>query len=133
MADEPKIDFIRIDFPSDKITIKDLRKLHPDQVDADESPTLFDPPLSDGSPRTIADDTIGQMLYTERLIAKEVFNEALGRQSQELFSREEYTAELAASYARYGVATGPHHAEQLVRGIETQASAQARAHTGRRP
>jgi hypothetical protein len=131
MVENPKIDFTKIDFPSDGLTVKTLRKVHPDQIDADAFPSLF----SQGN-RGSADNLLGNLLHDERTIAEAAFNGALGKPPHEFLGKQElqsYADELSDIYTQYGLATGKHHAQELIRGIEAQGIAQARQLSGKQP
>jgi hypothetical protein len=129
MSDDLEIDLTKIEFPSDGMTIKQIRTLHPEQVDAKIDPSLFGGPHGSQD----ADNTVGLLLFTERLVAKRAFDDTLARKSDELFTLTEYADDLAEMYMRHGIASGSHHAQQLIRHIESQAAAQARTSSGRRP
>lgn len=127
-AEEPEIDYViytSIAFPSDNLTIRDLRRAHPDQFDVDDGPDFFD----HVGENILADDTIGTMLYVERLLARGAYEEARGNRDyllkKQAVEREGLIAELAEDYMRYGLASGPQHAQQLIRDFEAQAAAQA--------
>jgi hypothetical protein len=120
------INLSAIHFPSDSLTIGAVRKLHRDKFDGDVNPTFFHE-----LPRSGADRSIGLMLFIERALARIAFDTALGEPLTELLTRDEFVGDLAELYARYGIANGPHHAQQLVRTFEAEATSQAR-HTFRR-
>lgn len=133
MADRPKpqIDLTKIDFPSDRLTIGTLRRVHPEQVDTGEDIDLFSKDFGGA-----AGDMVTGMLIAERDIATAAFNRALGIPAPPPLDKDmlEGLAEaVTEDYIRYRIASGKHHAEQLIRGIESQATEQARGHLGRRP
>jgi hypothetical protein len=131
MSESPTIDLSGLDFPSDHLTVKALREAHRDQFDQDFNPTYFRQRWSPDS----GERTVGLMLYLERVLAASAFNQAVGGQNEVVtgFDRNTFVEELTAFYVRYGLATGGHHAEQLIRGMESEAAAQARGKAGRRP
>jgi len=111
---EPRLDLTRIDFPSDRITIKNLRQL---------SPQAFDPRSKEWA--DFEDDLeLPGFLRLERDLANAAFDAVLGRRTV-VMSGEEVEM-LAALYVRYKLASGPHHAEQLIRSFEQAAAEQAR-------
>lgn len=115
------IDYTSISFPSDRITVRDIRKAHPDLIDV-EGDHFF------GEPE--AADTVGNVILLERLLARAAFEAALGKSGNVInergLSRADCLEDLAPLYATYGVASGPEHTEQLVRDFEAQAAAQAK-------
>ena len=129
MEDSPQIDFTKIAFPSDSLTIGTLRKLHPADLDSQSKPDFTERSHSLGAELT-------DMLWVEREIAEAAFNRALGRPTEGDRTGQDWQDcldQVAGIYTRYGIASGQHHAEQLFRDIETQAVAQARQHGGRQP
>lgn len=116
---EPKFDFTRIAFPSDRIAIKDLRRLFPTQFDQREGE--FDDFIDHHT-------QLHELLRRERSTAIRAMAGALGisREQGDRFRAETDRTDLIELYVLYGLASGPHHAEQLIRDIEAQASAQAR-------
>ncbi|MGH9616408.1 MAG: hypothetical protein ACRD28_06660 [Acidobacteriaceae bacterium] len=122
MSDQPspRIDYTRIHFPSDSVTIGTLRAVSPFRLDVDE-------------PRFI--DEVG-MLTVERLLARRAFDAALGRpvtDKDDVPSRKGWIDDLADDYKRYGVARGPKTALRLIEAFEAEAASQAREHLGRTP
>lgn len=116
------IDFKSIAFPSDRVTVADLRRAHPERFDA-EGGDLFEPAASG---RCFYLELI---LFMERLLARAAFEEALGDSGGILgtrgLDRDGCVEELTEYYRLYRVADGRHATEELVRGIESQAAAQA--------
>ena len=72
-----RIDFAKIDFPSDELTLKTIRRLHPGQIDAGAGAdiTVF----TDGD---MVSKSAGAMLTDlldgERTLAEAAFNRVLG-------------------------------------------------------
>src|SRR6185437_6526609 len=120
----PSLDFSRITFPTDHLTVKDIRR---------EWYQAASRPQRNGSLLVGLED----LIETERELAQSAFYSALGAASPlglpEIGDTDGARSVLAAEYDRRGVASGRHAAEQLVRSIETQAAAQAAAYLGRRP
>jgi hypothetical protein len=121
MSDQalPQIDYTRIHFPSDSVTIGKLRAVLPFRLDVDE-------------PRLI--DVVG-MLTVERWLARQAFDATLGREiphaNDSSRGRNELVGDLVADYKTYGVARGPKTALQLIKAFEAEAVAQAREHLGK--
>lgn len=122
MAESPKIDFTKIDFPSDGLTIKVLRHIHRDQIDAEQLPTFF----TDRERADSAEDLLTNLLYCERALAEAAFDRHLGKPPADPLGVEGFAEELERLYVRYGIASGHHHAEQLIRNFESQAVVLAR-------
>ena len=118
-TDLSKLDLSGLQFPSDSLTIRSFRLKHPELFDRgfgddDEMQPLF---FLDGH----AEHTVGNMLYVERLVAAAAFAKAAGISPFKLpVAVEDLEEGLAKQYVEYGVATGPHHAAELIRGIESQ-------------
>lgn len=127
MTTQKSIEFRTIAFPSDNLTIKALRQAHPDQIDTNPLPTFF----TNRNRHDSAEDMLTDLLYSERSIAEMAFYRALGKSPPEPCDVEAFSEELTRLYIRYGIASGEHHAAQLIRDFESQATAQARGHTGR--
>jgi hypothetical protein len=120
------LDFSQISFPSDRISIRSLRTLHPQWFDhgfylfdADESqltqPQYF---LREDMPGLATDD-VGVMLLRERLIATCAYADAKGLPRPWQWKIEEEKQELLDSYITHGLASGgPHQAQELIRQIE---------------
>ncbi len=129
---EPQLDLTKIAFPSDSLTVKKLREV---------LPRYFDNPSR--GPFVEANGEWEAMLSFERWIAELAFDAARGETisqfdamrgltlSQSIQRRrnelESYKEDLQELYVKYGLASGPHHVEQLVRDIETQAQNQAQS------
>jgi hypothetical protein len=119
------IDLTTVDFPSDLLTIKALRGLFPDKLN------LYPSEFYD-----FDEIELPAMLEFERSLASRAFNAILGKSPQgslESGEAEEDREMLAAIYTRYGMASGPHHAEQLIRAFEQSAAEQARRHAPKSP
>lgn len=126
----PVIDFRRIAFPSDGLTVGVLRRLFPKQFDTEPNPSFFSSsPFRSAHGLEHVDDAVGGMLYVERKMALSAFSLAIGDSHPERSLapevRDDYASELVQFYVRYGIAPGKAAAEQLIRTIESQAAAQA--------
>ena len=124
---EPVVDLTKIDFPSDKLNVKKLRELYPNK---------FDHIDQYGNVALHADAGAWEAtLANERRCASRAFNAAMGRpfnwNDRGVHDPEWYDQErewVRAAYIRWGLATGEHHAEQLLRSVEQVAAEQAKAY-----
>jgi hypothetical protein len=125
------LDLTGIRFPSDALSIGMLRAKHPE---------LFDKGFALGGdnvqPKFFfglhAETIVANMLYCERVIVVSAYAEALGVKGLELGMKgpelgvelecdvSDFKDELSKLYIRYGVASGTHHADQLIRDLEQQ-------------
>jgi hypothetical protein len=131
----PAIDFRRIAFPSDGLTVGVLRRLFPKQFDSEPDTSFFSgSPFRSAHGLEHAEDAVGGMLYMERQLALSAFSLTVGdphpKRSLAPEDRDDYAAELGQLYVRYGIAPGNAAAQQLIRSIESQAIAQAAGHGG---
>ncbi len=129
-ASVPPIDFTKIAFPSDKITLADLRRVHPREFDT-RGRNFFDGPRMSRAVNSGPQETLAEMLSIERMIARLVF-ESVSRGKPEasvLNSKWEDDVELIEALARYyehyGVTQGPQESMLRIRSIEEQAAEQA--------
>ncbi len=126
----PPLDFAKIVFPSDKITLADLRRVHPREFDTGGR-NFFDGPRMSKADNAWPQEALAEMLSIERLIARLVFDSVRrGKpQASVLNSTWEDDAELIEAlsryYERYGVAHGAQESLPLIRSIEHQATKQA--------
>ena len=121
----PKLDFKQIDFPTDHITVRDIRQEWYHATSRFQITTALVKALED-------------IIETERELAEGAFYDALGieppAEVHKGFGGADAAREvLAHEYERRGIASGEHAAELLVSSIETQAAAQAAKLLGRRP
>jgi hypothetical protein len=131
---EPKVDFTQIDFPSDELTVKVLRKAFPDGFDVDVAKDSLS--LSDDRAyvRRTMDDGLGGFIDVERMVAERAFKVALGQSvtgDPNISNKHELIDILVHRYKQFGLARGEHEALTMLRRIETQAEAQARQYPGR--
>lgn len=123
----PGMDLARIAFPSDKITLADLRRVHAKEFDA-RGRNFFDGPKMGRPVEDWPQEALSDMLSIERLIARMVFESARQGKPQAslLTSRWEDDIELvdllSRYYMRYGLARGPQDAWLLIGSIEEQAT-----------
>jgi hypothetical protein len=111
---EPHIDLMKIDFPTDNLTVKTIRRLFP-QIDS-ERLNNFEKIELDG------------MLSLERDLAKVAFDQVLKRDTMSWAMSGEEEEMLGWLYVRYGLANGPRVAEELIRKFQQSAAEQAREH-----
>lgn len=109
------VDHESIDFPSDRITLGQMRRLEPRLFDAEH--------LRNDS----AAQAEGHSVYSIELrLAQDALDSALGLPaSGSGFSREWWVEVLDEAYQRYGVSSGTHQARKLVRAIESAGASQA--------
>jgi hypothetical protein len=131
-APAPQIDYSRLSFPSDALTVGQLRKSWPKPFNTFGHGVRMEEAFHDG-----VSTHLYSLVSAERELAKLVFDVALGRYDDE--KPDVQTAEdtrwsisecLISDYTRYGLAHGRHHAEQQIRDLEAAAEAQVRAHLG---
>lgn len=119
---EPLLDLAKIAFPTDRLSIKELRKLFPDEFDAgdDKRVHYFDP----YGPRRF----LAFMLDTERDLARTTFDIAMGKANHiDKNTLKSIKKDLAALWIEHGLASGPHHARQQIRDIEAQVFEQTKS------
>ena len=71
------------------------------------------------------------IIEAERTLAKFAFDKALGRPTISQSKWENHEQSLELTYPEVGLATGPQHAQQLVRDLKEAAVAQAREYLGK--
>ncbi|WP_337173567.1 hypothetical protein [Paludisphaera sp.] len=124
---KPKFEHERLDYPSDRVTIKMIRASKPSAFEKIDSDFFFAEGLY--NPRI----GIGCMLEQERQIAHRAFAAAVGEPdpyADEDLSRKDLIRMLTDEYKPLGLSSGIKHTEQLVRDIERQAVAQAHKQLG---
>jgi hypothetical protein len=125
------LDFSECTFPSDAISIAQMRQVHPLLFDVGietakgQQPVFMLAPFDGGHVL----DTIGMMLHCERIIAADSYAAKLGLEPPDA-DIELFKEELANYYIKYGLAKGEHHAQELVRNIERMGASLAK---GRQP
>jgi hypothetical protein len=119
-----KLDLSGLKFPSDAISVGAIRKLHPELFDIgyvyaheEEQPKFFFQPT-----RAYHSDSIGEMIQMERFIATTAYAKSAGIPPPPPpdYEMEE---ELARLYVHFGVASGKHVADELIRDVEKQGAA----------
>ena len=123
-------DYAKIRFPSDKLSIADLRRLFPEDIDHNPRKPI----LRVGE----SDLTLVSLLYNERRIADIACGngphlylsfgatptaEDVERDVE--LQRQTSTEELVRLYQKFGLAKGPKSALQLIKGIEAAARSQS--------
>jgi len=131
----PKIDLAAIDYPTDKLTVKMIRKRFPKAFDVEPESDAYTGNGLRPLHRVSIDNVLAAVVDYERVLADWAFKDALGQPVSKaggrLLDRETTVESLASDYVKFGLARGEHEANALVRGIEAQAAAQARQHGGR--
>jgi hypothetical protein len=131
MVESPEIDLTKMVFPSDGMSIKAMRRLWPEAVDTGERVNLFSNPTGGR-----AGEILFTMLMMERDLARAMFGLEFGREPSIMYADDDVkllAEDLSHLYTRVGIADGSISAKELIRGIESQAVAQARQHTPPRP
>jgi hypothetical protein len=126
----PQINLDILDYPSDGLTVKQLRTLFPEQFREDGPSNFFSRENRSNS------GLIEYIVVFERDLAKHAFDRVLGRSSEWMAPARprDLRGHLADLYARFQIAQGPQEARQLIRDLEKAAAEQARQHIrGRRP
>jgi len=132
VADSPEsplqaqIDFTMLNFPSDILTMKDLRRLYPEGFQHAKGFSPHHVPFFEER----RGETFFTLVGFERLLALNAFDRALGRLAEEdtATTREDIAKYLDEFYIRAGIAPGPAAARQLLRNLETAAADQAFRH-----
>ena len=127
------VDFSPIEFPSDRISIKTLRQVHPDLFDkgfADEHNDDDQPQFFYNDHHGSQLERLAEMLHYERLIAADAYAKATGLEMPERVEASELVLsakeDLERHYKHFGIADGPNETKELTRGIERQARALAK-------
>ncbi|MCA9040730.1 MAG: hypothetical protein KDA65_10315 [Planctomycetaceae bacterium] len=113
------IDFRGTDFPSDRLTIRQLRELEPDLFDQGFQREESVQPLYFFQ-EDHTENGIGSLLFLERLNATWAYAKAKGIDGPKDWDRETYRDELIDFYRKFKLASGIKHAEELVRDVERQ-------------
>lgn len=123
---DPHIDLTQISFPSDQLTIQMLRKNYPGSFDRE---AVLPENRKQFLGRTSIENAIGGTIDFERHLAVLEFKRVLGlplTKEEGQFKRDNLAKNLIEEYVHLGLAAGENHGEQLIRDVESQASAQAR-------
>jgi hypothetical protein len=113
-----RLDFSGFKFPSDVLSIGTLRAKHPE---------LFDKGFDGGEnaqpqfffQAKYAEAVLANMLFCERLIAVCSYAKTRAMEGPE-YEVSDFKKDLTTLYMQYGLASGPHHANELIREIERQ-------------
>jgi hypothetical protein len=131
-TDEQSIDFTLIAFPSDSLTISTVRKAYPYSFDLPDRNEFIRSNSARYNSRKSIEDALGGLINFERIVASLAFKKALGLplsdQESDFKSSGDSLDFLAEEYVLLALAAGPHEARELIKGIESQATAQARLH-----
>ena len=116
MSDIPPIDFSRIPFPTDKLTVGDIRARTPHFFETWE----------------VNLENLQGLLMTERTVAGKAYAAALRQPDPHPnWRQDDLTLALMDVYKAYGLTTGIKHTRELKKSIEAAAQAQAADHLGR--
>jgi hypothetical protein len=113
---KPYFDSRKIAYPTDQLTVKQLRQLYPDDFDKDGGA---------GGPGCPLDGECQAILAFERRVAYAAFLAAVGEPVRR-YEREFERDALVKAYIKCGLATGKHEAKELIRTFEQAAAEQAR-------
>lgn len=136
MVDLPPPDFSAIDFPSDTLSFKTLRRLYPEHFDTTDTGMLM-ALLKETNGNPILH--IIDMIHTERELAELVYHHTdktpgkYGKEARK-WAKEEIRLMkkmLTERYTRFEIASGPFAAAELITSITSQAAEQARSVLGR--
>jgi hypothetical protein len=134
-ATEPVIDLTKIEFPTDRLTVKMLRKVSPQGFDVEPPPDpVLDRLLNRPLRRQSLDDVLACVIDAERILAEMAFKSALGqsiRDDDRQGGRATIHLNLSSDYVGLGLAPGKKAAREMLKDIEAQAAAQAREQSGR--
>jgi hypothetical protein len=115
----PRVDFGTINFPTDSITLGTIRRHEPDMF------------TMDGIGGATSNVQAIATLFHEEILAEKTFAVAIGRIDPHPDMPRPFLVRLLdGAYRAYGISSGPKQSVELVRGIERQASEQARAMKG---
>src|SRR5437879_1682368 len=106
-TDDPDIDLAKLDFPTDKLAVKDLRRRYPERFDT-RTPEHAD---NEGS----IYEKLSVLIACERDFAANTYDQARKRSRGGGLYGDDLKIvrkELARDYITFGLATGPAHAEQ---------------------
>lgn len=116
-----ELNFQNVQFPSDEISVRRLREINPAGFDAGfhegsrSQPVYLLRPEERGN----VTDHLGNMLFCERYLVTYAYALARGINPPD-GEYEGLRENLAQLYVQYRVASGPQHAEQLMRDLETR-------------
>lgn len=118
---------ITLKFPSDQLTIGDLRHRFPEHFDQPTNDAVSGYPFFDdvfvGTGGGAVRERLLNLLDCERQVALNAFVEATGGSRTESLSLpSEDIAELTKLYQEFGIAQGSEHARQLIRDLERDAA-----------
>jgi len=119
----PPLDWSKIEFPSDRITVAQLRKDQPQLLEDAETAIEY----------RMTDLNVLATIASERELAQRAFAAAMGRADPipAMMSRSQKIDLLNDDYVRYGISKGLQQTRLLVRELETAAKRQAKEWLGR--
>jgi hypothetical protein len=139
IAFAPPLDYSRMQFPTDQLTIAHLRKLYPADFDktppreVDAEVTFFNALTPEG--HVSNGSHLASILREERTFATIMYDIALNRSpwtpAQQASHIQRMIRFLATNYIKIGLAKGEHHALALLGAVATAAEGQAKARLGR--
>ncbi len=127
-----QLDFSGIAFPSDRLSIRDLRRKYPECFDiglrrGEQPQPLYFPHTTFGKyDNTVPhSEDLGGLLFSERLVAAYAYAAAHGIHEPGGYEGElglsGFKSDLTRSYVALGIANGEHQAAEMIRDIERQA------------
>jgi hypothetical protein len=121
--DIPYLDYTSLRFPSDTLTLRKLREMEPDKFDVDRCPRAE----SAGPGKRPSFETAVDIMYSERIVALTAFAEVL-ELPLDIPEYGDCVDGLLELYPSYGLAPGATAALELIKGIQAQVTAQAKAY-----
>lgn len=119
-------DLSKVNFPSDRITVKDMRRAQPSLLFSDRELLRFDRQLM----HIEAIDTA----RVEHILARKAWAKALDLPDPHAsHERLDLISFLDEGYQRYGISSGPKATLELVRQFESEAAQEAARTAGGRP
>jgi len=121
---EPQVDHTRMDYPSDRVTVAQLRARFPELLNGNG---LYKSELS-----STTLDIVATMALEQSLAAK-AFAKAAGLPDPDpepLVNRRETVEMLNEDYRRYGISSGIQQTRELVRSFEAAAASLGKAAKG---
>ena len=128
-AELQDLDLSGVQFPSDRLTIADLRLLRPALFDHGFVPSTSPQPqyFFKGERVGHAANDIGLLLMCERQVAVEAYGKARGLVGATNRDPREVRVDLRGLLRRFGLCKGKHDADEMIRDIARQAERLANA------
>jgi hypothetical protein len=117
-----QVNFTSIQFPSDEISIAQLRRQFPEHFDIGLEMPMKSQPIFflSRAERDNAEELLGNMLYCERIVALDAYANAKGMKQPDC-DIDEIKEDLNTFYCKFGLSQGEHQTVELIREIERQA------------